>query len=104
MDTIESQQLAQRLSAMSLKDARKEVFRLDPDAVMKFYRNSIWDEFHTLFLLPNLGLSLRLVEKADIEISDDAVAANPGDRKKLDVAYKYIEARVEPLTRPVSKY
>jgi hypothetical protein len=104
MNEAEREQLAQRLSAMSLKEARNEIRRLDPDASLKFYRNSIWDEYHTLWLLPNAGLSIILVEKVDLEESKREDATRPKGNKQTSVTYEFVEARVDPLTRPVKKF
>lgn len=101
MNEAERAQLAQRLSAMSLKDARKEIRRLDPDADMVFWRNSVWDEVHTLWLLPNAGLSITLVEKANRNRGNRAIGGGPNGLKAEKVDYRYVEARVEPLKRPV---
>ncbi|HEX3049508.1 MAG TPA: hypothetical protein VHP83_02555 [Aggregatilineaceae bacterium] len=78
MDEAERQQFAQRLSALSLKDARKELMKLDRSLKLKYYRNSIWDEFHSLYLLPQLGVSVTLVEKEDRDAMTTGVAASPG--------------------------
>ncbi|WP_119068787.1 hypothetical protein [Aggregatilinea lenta] len=103
MNETERDQLAQRLSAMSWKDARKEMRRLDPAAVMKFFRNSYHDEYRTLYLLPSQRVSVTLVEKQDADVTDKAVLSAPGENK-LSVSYDYVGARVAPLERPVSKY
>ncbi len=97
MNETEREQLAQRLSALSLKDARKEIRRLDRAADMKFYRNSIWDEYHTLFLLPNAGLSITLVEKGEVEQLDLPDTAGPKGRKRQALTYSYVGASVAPL-------
>ena len=104
MDETAREQLAHRLSAMSLKDARKEIYRMDPDAELKFFRNSMWAEYHTLFLMPNQSLSITLVEKRDKETMNKADPASATEnRKKQEIDYHYVEARVEPLTRPARK-
>lgn len=103
MDEAAREQLAQRLSAMSLKDARREIRVIDPDAILKFYRNSVWHEYHTLFVLPNAGLSVILVEEESVEIMDKQSGGASRGVKKEAVDYHYIEARVEPLTRPAYK-
>ncbi len=103
MNETERDQLAQRLSAMSWKDARKEISRIDSNAVMKFFRNSYHDEYRTLYLLPRQGISVTLVEKQDAYVTDNAVETAPGE-KKLRVSYDYVGARVAPLERPTSKY
>ncbi|HML25069.1 MAG TPA: hypothetical protein PKD09_25680 [Aggregatilinea sp.] len=103
MNETERDQLAQRLSAMSWKDARKEMRRIDPDAVMKLFRNSYHDEYRTLYLMPNQGISVTLVEKQDADVTDKPVISAPGE-KKMSVSYDYVGARVAPLERPVSKF
>lgn len=104
MDETERTKLAQRLSAMTFKQARREILQLDRQANLKFWRNSIWDEYHSLFLLPNQGLSIILVEKGDVESTDKRDHTGPPDRKQATIDYKYVEARVEPLERPVAKF
>jgi len=101
MDESERQQLAQRLSAVSMKDARKEILRLDSKATVEYWRNSYWDEYHTLYLLPNAGLSIALVEKSNLKDTNRTTASSRGDQKVQKVTFKYIEARVNPLNRPV---
>jgi hypothetical protein len=103
MDDDARSQLAQRLSALSFKDARKEVRALDPQADMKYWRNAIWDEIHTLFTLPNAGLSVSLVEKAESKNSNRTIGGGPRGLKGKKVTYKYVEARVELLDRPAHK-
>ncbi len=104
MDETAREKLAQRLSALSLKDARKEIYRMDPDSELKFFRNSIWDEYHTLFLMPNQGLSVTLVEKRDKDtLSKADPASATKNRKKQAIDYNYVEARVAPLARPALK-
>jgi hypothetical protein len=99
MDEAERVQLAQRLSAMSIKDARKEIRRLDPDADLVTWRNSVWDEYHSLWLLPNAGLSITLVEKEDVENSRHDIGGGPSGFKAEKIDYHYVEARVAPLER-----
>lgn len=101
MDEAARDQLARRLSAMSLKDVRKEIRALDPAANMAFWRNAIWDEYHTLWLLPNAGISVTLVEKATFENSRHAIGGGPRGTKATKANFRYIEARVAPLERPV---
>lgn len=103
MDEAAREQLAKRLSAMSLKDARKEIRAIDSDAIMKYYRNSIWDECHTLFVLPNAELSVFLVEEGSVEHTDKQSGGASRGVKMDAVDYHYIEARVEPLDRPAHK-
>ncbi|MBN1966013.1 MAG: hypothetical protein JW910_15295 [Anaerolineae bacterium] len=99
MDDAEREQLARRLSALSLKEARSEIRRLDSKADLKYYRNSRWDEYHTLFVLPDKGLSITLVEKIDHKALDKRDYSGPPDRKRLETDYRFVEARVAPLDR-----
>jgi len=103
MDEVAREQLARRLSAMKLSDVRKEIRALDRDAVLKFYRNSIWDEYHTLWLLPNAGVSITLVEKVRFKDGKKEVGGGPRGMKAKETAFVYVGARVEPLTRPAHK-
>ncbi|MGQ9851006.1 MAG: hypothetical protein ACUVSU_13255 [Aggregatilineaceae bacterium] len=103
MDEAERERLARRLSAMKLSDVRKEIRALDRDAVLKYYRNAIWDEYHTLWLLPNAGVSITLVEKIRTKDGHREVGGGPRGWKAKDVEYVYLEARVEPLVRPPYK-
>jgi hypothetical protein len=103
MDDSAREQLAQRLSALSLKDARNEIRALDPDANMAFWRNAVWDEYQTLWLLPNAQISITLVEKADFKDSNRRIGGGPGRYTAQKAEYRYIEARVTPLDRPVKK-
>ncbi|MBN1681026.1 MAG: hypothetical protein JW966_12125 [Anaerolineae bacterium] len=103
MDDTQRQALAERLSTMPYKKLRKEMRRLDPDADMQYWRNAVWDEYHTLYVLPNVGLTITLVEKTDVEQTDKRDFSGPPDRKKQKIDYQYIEARVAPVDRPVEK-
>lgn len=103
MDGATREQLAQRLSALSFKDAQKEIRALDPKADMKYFRNAIWHEYHTLFTLPNAGLSITLVEKGQLEETRHKIGGGPRGLKAEKAAFTYTEARVEPLTRPAHK-
>ena len=103
MKETERDQLAQRLSAMSWKDARREIERLDPEAVLKYFRNSYHDEYRTLYVLPRRGISVTLVEKQDADVLNEQVLTDFG-KKKLRVEFDYIGARVEPLGRPAEKF
>ncbi|NDJ79080.1 MAG: hypothetical protein GYB65_22745 [Chloroflexi bacterium] len=103
MNESDHRQLADRLSKMTFKQARREIRRLDRAADMKFWRNSIWDEYHTLFMLPNEDITITLVEKVELEETDKRDFTGPPDRKQQDIEYTYVEARVAPLERPVKK-
>ncbi len=82
----ERQQLAEKLASMKYKQARKEIRRLDPDADLKIWRNSVGhNEWHTMYELPNLNSRVILVEQEHRE--------DKGDRDQVD--YIYVEARVE---------
>lgn len=105
MNESERDQLAKRLSALSFKQVRREMRDIDPDADLKFFRNSIWDEFHTLWVLPNAQLSIILVEKRDlIETNLEDHTAARGRRKQQKADYTYVEARVDELKRPAAKF
>ncbi len=104
MTDAERQQLAERLSRLSLADARKEIRKLDRDATLKYFRNSMWDEYHTLWVLPNQDVAITLVEKADVDTLDRRDFTGPPSRRRLGVQYRYVEARVEPLRRPVARF
>lgn len=104
MNEAEREELAQRLSAMSLKEVRNEIRRIDPNANLKFFRNSIWDEYHTLWLLPNAELSIILVEKGNVEKTNLPDHAGPTGQKRNAIEYDFVEARVDPLNRPVAKF
>lgn len=103
MDDAERAQLAERLSQMSFQEARKEIRALDPQADMKYFRNAMWDEYHTLFVLPTAGLSITLVEKGQFEASKRAIGGGPRGLKAQKATYQYETARVEELDRPAHK-
>ena len=103
MDEAEREQLAQRLSAMSFRDAQKELRALDPDADMKFWRNSIWGEYHTLFTLPDAGLSVTLVETDTTRETQKKIGGGPRGSKAQKIEYHYKGARVDLLTHPAHK-
>lgn len=97
-------QIAKRLNNLSFNGARKEIYRLDSDADLKYWRNAIGDEYHSLFVLPNAGLSITLVEEQDQRPlnQDDDNSADPKNRRRLKVRYSYADARVEPLMHRVA--
>jgi hypothetical protein len=102
MDDTERQELADRLSGMdTLKAARKEIMRLDRRAELKIWRNSIWNEYHSLFVLPNQGVEITLIETMDTGQMNDLVASSHHDQKKLKVGFDYRGARVDPLRHRV---
>jgi hypothetical protein len=103
MDEAAREQLARRLSAMSLNDARKEVRAIDPKAELKFFRNAIWDEIHTLWLLPDANVSVTLVEKDEQRELAKQAGGMPRGVHKLHTDFSYVEARVETLDRPTAK-
>ncbi len=104
MNDAEHQQLADRLSSLSFKAAHREVRKIDRDAVLKYFRNSYWDEYHTLWLLPNEGVEVTLVEKSDIDTLNQREYGGPPGTRRLAVEFQYVGARVEPLARPVAKF
>ena len=103
MDEVAREQLAKRLSAMKFKQVRREIRALDPEAELKFYRNSVRDEYHTLWVLPNAGVSITLVEKVKVQETNRAIGGGPRGWRARKVEFNYIEARVEPLARPAHK-
>jgi len=103
IDEAAREQLARRLSAMKIKDVRKEIRALDPDAILKYYRNAMWDELHTLWVLPGAGLSITIVERASVSDSNKEVGGGPRGTKARKVEFVYIGTRVEPLLRPAHK-
>lgn len=91
MNEHERQALAEHLAKLSYKKARAEIRRLDTAATLKYWRNSIGNEWHTAYDLPNVGVRVTLVEKPQRE---------PLHLSNLEkVTPIYIEARVEPLRR-----
>lgn len=104
MDEAAREQLAQRLSAMTLKEVRTEIRSLDSEADMVFWRNAIQKEYRTLWRLPNLGVSVILVEKQELNDSDRPIGGGPGHWKARKVDYHYVEARVNPLDRAVKNH
>ncbi len=103
MDEAAREELAQRLSKMTLRQAVREMRNIDPDANMVFWRNAIWDEIHTLFLLPNKGVEVRLVEKSTESEPLREIGGGPRGTKARRADYEYVGARVVPLSRPAFK-
>lgn len=105
MDESAREQLAERLTNMSLRHAMREMRSIDPKANMVTWRNSIWDEFHTIFLLPNEGVEVRLIEKSTVKESkrNREIGGVPSGVKSRNAEYEYVEARVAPLARPAFK-
>ncbi len=103
MDDAAREALAQRLSGMKFRKAIREMKNLDRDANMVFYQNSIWDEYQTLFLLPNEGIQITLVERGLVSPSNHEIGGGPSGYKASNKVFEYVEARVEPLDRPAHK-
>lgn len=103
MDEAEREALARELSAMKMNHAQRRIRELDRQANMVIWRNSIWDEYHTVFLLPNLGLEVTLVEQATAAPSKRTIGGGPQGSKALKFEYRYVGARVRPLERPAFK-
>lgn len=103
MDDAAREALAQRLSAMDFRAAVREMRAIDPGANMVFWRNSMWDEFLTRFLLPNAQLTVTLVEKRNVTESKKRFGGVPTNNKVQKFDYEYVGARVEPLDRPAYK-
>lgn len=103
MDEAAREDLARRLSDMKLRQAIREIRSMDHDVNMVMWRNSIWDEYHTKFLLPNAGLTIILVEKQTLAASDHEIGGGPEGSKSQNVEFHYVEARVTDLERPAHK-
>ncbi len=85
MNAQERQKLAEKLAKLDYQKARKEVRRLDPDADLKMWQNSVGDgEYHTTYDCPNLAVRVILVEKPR--------ATERGPR--INMEFYYTEARV----------
>ncbi len=97
MDEAQRKQLAERLKALDLRKAMREIRALDKAANMKFWRNAMWNEYQTLFELPNVGIKVTLVEKGTFEETDRKVGGGPTGWKAKKAEYEYVEARVAPL-------
>ena len=91
MNEQERQTLAEHLAKLNYKKARAEIRKLDASAKLKYWRNSVKNEWHTLYELPTVGIKVTLVEVAERE---------PIHLSTLEkVSPVYVEARVEPLKR-----
>ncbi len=94
MNDKEKETLAKHLAGLKYKRARAEIRKLDTDAVLKYWRNAIHKEWHTLYELPNVGLRVTLVEipkRTPIQRTERHIA-------QLErVEPEYVEARVEDL-------
>ena len=102
MDKAGREQLARRLSEMRFHHAQREMRRLDDRADMKTFRNSIWNEYHTIYVLPTVGVKVVLVERVEMTETDLPEYSRPrGSAHRDATKFSYVEARVEPLDRPV---
>lgn len=90
----ERQQLAEKLADLPLGKARKEIRRLDSDANLKVWRNSVQRELQTVYELPNLGVRVILVEQPQTKPIEGV--------HKVKMTYFFTEARVEPWTPPLN--
>ena len=86
----EMQALADKLVGLKVNKARRQIRRLDPDSQLEYYRNGVQDELLTRFIMPNLGVSITLVE-------DPSAVPEKGDIVKLKATDTFVEARVEAL-------
>lgn len=90
MNEEERQALAERLANMKYQRARSQMRKLDPQARLKHWRNSVnMKEWHTTYELPTIGIRVILVERPETKPKEGThlVRSKP----------VYIEARVEPL-------
>ncbi|GAB4575307.1 MAG: hypothetical protein Kow0077_26170 [Anaerolineae bacterium] len=93
----EMQALAEQLINMKIERARGYTRRLDPDAELDMLRVGVGHELHTRYRLPNLGVTVTLVElPREEEYEDDIHEDAFRVRKKFEP--EYVEARVEPIT------
>lgn len=94
MNEQELRNYAEHLASLSYKKARSEIRKLDTAANLKYWRNSVKNEWHTVYELPSVGLKVTLVEIAQRE---------PMERTAKHIAQlervtpEYVEARVERL-------
>ena len=84
------QELADKLVKMPINRARGHTRRLDPDSELLMLRVGVGHEILTRYRLPNLGVTVTLVE----EVSE---APKRQDSDKLRVTYRFVEARVEAI-------
>ena len=103
MDEAAREKLAKRLSAMSLREAQRELRQYFISACGSSWRNAVRHEYHTLWVLPQQGVAVTLVERETLVPSDREIGGGPRGTKALRAAYEYVEARVAPLTRPAHK-
>ena len=93
MNEQEQLKLAEHLASLSYKKARAEIRRLDTNANLKYWRNSMkTNEYHTLYELPNVGLKVTLVEHGEKEALPD-IKQVPVQKNNI----VYVEARVESM-------
>ena len=95
MDDAQREQLAERLQEMKFRKAMREIQALDKDANMKFWRNSMWHEYQTVFELPNAGIKVILVETGTFDEIDREVGGGPDGLKARKAEYEFAEVRVE---------
>ncbi len=92
LNEVERQELAERLAQMNYKAARREIRRLDQEANLKYWRNSVRHEVQTVYELPSLGVRVTLIE--DTETKPIA------ESNLVKRHFYYSEARVEAWTPP----
>jgi len=103
MDEAAREQLAKRLSAMRLREAQHALRQLDPQAEMKYWRNAVRHEYHTLWVLPQQEIVVTLVERESRSPSNREIGGGPRGSKAVRTSYEYVEARVTALNRPPHK-
>lgn len=103
MDEAARQDLAQQLGEMKIRKAMRTVRNMDRDANMIMWRNAVKDEYHTVFLLPNEGVIVTLVEQNSVSASERKIGGGPQGLKAQNVEFTYVEARVTDLERPAQK-
>jgi len=92
------QAMADKLVGLKVNKARRQIRRLDPDSQLEMYRVGVHDELLTRFILPNLGVSITLVEDPSLVPEGDAEKLKATDSfVKFKAADTFVEARVEAL-------
>jgi hypothetical protein len=92
------QAVADKLVGLKIGKARGQIRRLDPDSQLQMYRVGVQDELLTRFVLPNLGVSITLVEEPGVVAEGDADKLKATDSfVKFKATDTFVEARIEAL-------
>jgi uncharacterized hydantoinase/oxoprolinase family protein len=90
----EMQALAEELIEKPLPKARRHVRRLDRDVVLDLFRVGVGPEVLTRYRLPNLGVTVTLVEMPD---GEEQTSHDPAYQPRIKATPEFAEVRVEPL-------